>query len=336
MSSADPVRFAIIGLGMGRNRAKLATETEGAELAVVCSLDEARARDTAREFNCDWSTSFAEVVHRDDVDVVGILTPSGTHCRLAVEALQAGKHVFTTKPLDIQVAVCDQAIAAARAADRLLAVDFGSRYAPLNRRIREAVRSGLLGRVFLADLQMKWYRGQAYYDGGDPPGWRSRRATEGGSLANQGVHYIDLLQWFIGPVERVRGRVQTVNHEIETEDCCNALLTFENGCWGVVATTTASTPNLGTRIEISGTGGTISWANNRLERFVLEEDPEAELEQLLPDPGGPQHIIEDMVSAVRQGTAPAVDGPEGRRTVALFEAVYRSAAEDREVCLAEL
>ena len=334
--SQDPVRFGIIGLGMGRNRARVATETDGAELAVVCSLDEDQARDAAQELSCEWTTQFEDVIGRDDLDVVGILTPSGTHARLAVQALEAGKHVFTTKPLDINVAACDQAIAAAEKAGRVLGVDFGSRYLPQNRRVREAVRSGLIGDVFLVDLQMKWYRGQSYFDAGAPPGWRGRKETEGGSLANQGVHYIDLLQWFIGPVESVRGRTRTVNHDIETEDLCNALLTFQNGCWGVVVTTTASDPNLGTRIELSGTKGTISWVNNEVRRFYLTEDHEATLEQVVPAPPGPANIIEDMVSAVRNGSAPLVDGPEGRTSVALFEAVYRSAETGEEVRLADL
>ena len=141
-----PVRFAIVGLGMGRNRARMVRRTEGAGLMCVCSLDAQQAQAVAQELECDWTTSLDEVLARRDVDVVGIMTPSGTHCDYAVRALAAGKHVFVTKPMDIRVEACDRAIAAARRAGKILAVDFEARYTEPNRRIRAALQAGWLGR----------------------------------------------------------------------------------------------------------------------------------------------------------------------------------------------
>ncbi len=155
---ADEVRFGIIGLGMGLNRARIAAKTPGVKLAVVCSIEPGKAEQVGKELGCDWTTDYEEVLARGDVDVVGVMTPSGTHCDFAIQALQAGKHVYTTKPMDIRVEKCDAAIAAAEKAGKILAVDFDSRYNPANHRLRMAVRSGKLGKMLAGDLLMKWYR----------------------------------------------------------------------------------------------------------------------------------------------------------------------------------
>jgi len=175
---SDPVRFGILGLGMGANWARLVTETMDAELVCVCDLQEGRAREVAKELSCEWTTLYDEMLKRKDIDVVGIFTPSGTHCDYAVKAIQAGKHVFVTKPMDISVEKCDAAIEEARNAGVILAVDFQMRYEETNQKIKLALDNRRLGRLILGDLRMKWYRTQEYYEGGYPHGWRKRRPKE--------------------------------------------------------------------------------------------------------------------------------------------------------------
>ena len=171
---------------------------------------------------------------------------------------------------------------------------------------------------------MKWYRAMSYYSGGSPPAWRSRLVTERGSVANQGVHFVDLLQWVIGPVQTVWGRYGTFNHDIETEDQTMAILEFENGTWGMLHTTTCSVPDLGTRVELNGTQGFMTWEGRNVEIKQPEGQPKIDLEDIPVDPELPANIIADMVSAVRDGTPLQCDGHEGRKSVAIFEAIYRS------------
>lgn len=322
--SSDVVRFGIVGLGMGKNRAKLIPETPGAKLVCVCSIAPGQAEAAAKEFGCDWTTDYDEMLAREDIDCVGVFTPSGMHCDFAIRALEAGKHTFTTKPMDIHVAKCDAAIAAAEKTGKILAVDFGNRYLPINHQARAAIQGGKLGKILSVDLIMKWYRAQSYYDGGSPPGWRSRKATEGGSIANQGVHFVDLIQWFIGPVSSVYARSGTFAHEIETEDTTMAMLTFENGAWGLVHTTTASVPDLRTRVEVNGTQGALIWDDKEIVLYHSEVNPKTRLEDLPVPPDLPGNIIEDMVSAITRGTQVQCDGCEGRKSVAIFEAAYES------------
>ncbi len=324
---SDEIGFAIVGTGMGYGRARRVTETQGARLVAVCTLDDDRGRKAAEEFGCEFVRDLDELLDRDDVDVVGIMTPSGLHCEHAIRALRAGKHVYTTKPMDIRVERCDEAIRTAREMGRLLCVDFDSRYVADNHRIRQAIRSGAIGPVINADLRMKWYRKQSYYDGGVPAGWRSRLATEGGSAANQAVHYLDLLLWWLGPVRSVQARIGTLGHDIETEDAAQALITFESGAWGVIQTTTCSYPELGTAIELTGRTGTLSWKDNEVVRYEVENGEPPALEGFPVDPELPRNIIEDVVGVLTRGRSPLCPPAEGRASVALFDAIYRSARE---------
>ncbi|HPO57534.1 MAG TPA: Gfo/Idh/MocA family oxidoreductase [Anaerolineaceae bacterium] len=142
---ANRVRFAIVGTGMGSDRARKAANTPGAELVAVCSLDVAGGQRLATELGCDFVADYDTLLAREDVDVVGVMTPSGWHCDFAIRALRAGKHAFTTKPMDLRLEKCDEAIRAAQETGRILAVDFESRYLPVNHQVRQAIRSGRLG-----------------------------------------------------------------------------------------------------------------------------------------------------------------------------------------------
>ena len=309
----DPMRFGIIGLSMGYGRAKLADDYPDATIGCVCSLDEDRAKTVGEEFGCAWTTDYTEMLSRDDLDVIGVFTPSGHHCKHATMALKAGFHTFTTKPMDIRVAACEEAIAAAEAGGRVLAVDFGLRYEPMVRKVKQAIADGIIGDVTFCDLQMKWMREQSYYDGGDPAGWRSRRDTEGGSIANQGVHMIDELYWIIGPVKTIEyGRTGTVGHEIETEDLCIASLTFQNGAWGVIETTTSAFPDRGTKIEINGTLGSIYTGGDTDIEIKLRDGEGVSVEGVEIGEDWPKHILDDMVRAIRDGKTPACPGIEGQ------------------------
>ncbi len=346
---AKNVRFGVVGLGMGMGRARACMETDGAELVAVCDIWEERAKAAQDEFGVEWIPEFHDLLARDDIDVIGVWSPSGMHSSMAIEALEAGKHVCTTKPMDLETSICDRAIEIADAKGLVLAVDFDSRYLAVNHQIRSALQSGAIGKLVLADLRMKWYRTQGYYDSGRPEAWRSRMATERGSLANQAVHYIDLLQWWMGPVSRIVGKRATLGHLIETEDTAMALLEFQSGAFGSIATTTCSFPNLGTQIEFTGGTGNLSWQDQEITRFIAaasvdKEDGDAaaydmafraEAKPQDLDVGAfaspsdlPGGIMEDMVRAVRDGTPVQCDGREGRKSVAIFEAVYESSDSD--------
>jgi len=319
------IRFGVIGLGMGRSRARLISETEGAEVAVVCDLQEELATEVAEELGCDWTPRLEDVLGRGDVDVVQVMTPSGMHAQHAIEVARAGKHVITTKPMDVKAEACDRLIAAADEAGVRLGVDYQSRYVPTNYRVARAMREGLLGKPILGEVRFKWFRPQSYFEHGT--GWRGTWAMDGGgSMANQGAHLLDLLLWFMGDPVSVYAETAVMGHEIETEDVGLAIANFASGAKGTILGTTTFPESAYFGAEVHGAEGAV------LIRAALDGSAEfygdgvQEKIEALPAPAV-GNIAEDVVSCLENGTDLMVDGREGRRTVALLEQVYRSARE---------
>ncbi|MEM1602540.1 MAG: Gfo/Idh/MocA family oxidoreductase [Candidatus Bathyarchaeia archaeon] len=336
MGFIEPVRFGILGLGVGYSKAKQCTRSRGAILSAVCDLQEDRARKIAEEFKCRWYTDYDKMLEKEDIDCVGVFTPSGMHMDHALKAIRRGLHVFVTKPMDIDAEKCRLAIKEAEEANVVLAVDFELRYQPLNQKIYYAIQQNLIGRVFLVDVLMKWFRDEAYYKGGYPPGWRSSRLYEGGSAANQGIHFIDLVQWWMGGVDLVQGLSGTFTHNIETEDCSVAVLRFKNGAFGTLTTTTSSIPNLGTRIEVNSDRGSLIWKDGKLDFFYLKDGDQSILDSISLPEDRPLNIFEDMVAAIRKGTKPIVDGREGLKSVLILNAIYESSKTGKAVKIEEV
>ncbi len=317
------IGFALVGLGMGRNRARLVHQTDGARLVSVVDINAERAQEVAGELECGWTTELAEVLADDAVDVVFVMTPSGLHGEIAIAALEAGKHTVTTKPMEVTLEKCDAMIAAQKKSGKHLGVDFNARYTDTNQKIKFAVENGLFGKLILGEARLKWYRAQNYYDRG---GWRGTwKLDGGGSLANQTVHQIDLLQWFMGQPRRVIGKMGVFNHQIETEDLGMAIIEFASGAVGGILGTTTFPGSPYAGVEVHGSEGGVLSTNRKEEPhwFFLEEfaDRKEQLARVVPH----TDIVQDVLSALRDGTPLLCGAEDGRRSVALLSAVYESA-----------
>ena len=322
------VNFAVIGLGMGNNRARMIKDTDGAELKCVVDFQAGLAKKTGEELGTDSTTNIDDVLGRDDIDCVMVMTPSGTHAEVGMRAAKAGKHVITTKPMDVSTEACDQLVAACDEAGVKLAVDYQSRYVDNNYRVAEALRRGWLGRPILGEVRFKWFRSEEYFEHNG--GWRGTWNMDGGgSLANQGAHLLDVISWFMGDFESVYGEMAIMNHDIETEDVGLAIVRFKNGAKGVIVGTTTFPTNVYFSAEVHGTVGGILIEDVLSGNMrVFGEGLEERLQQI----NNPIHnIIEDFVQAVEEGGDVRVDGREGRRTVALLEKIYQSARSGKTV-----
>ncbi|MAE59920.1 MAG: hypothetical protein CMJ49_01035 [Planctomycetaceae bacterium] len=316
------IGFAVVGLGMGRSRAGLVNETAGAHLVTVVDLNRDLAKETAADLGCDWTDRVDDALKNDDVDVMFVVTPSGLHADIAIASLEAGKHTITTKPMEVTVAKCDSIIAAAEKSGKLLGVDFQQRYCDESQQIKYALDNGLLGKPVLAEGRLKWYRNQEYYDAG---GWRGTwKMDGGGALANQTIHAIDQIVWFMGRAKSVIGRIGTFTHKIETEDLGIALIEFESGAMGTVMGTTTFPDSRYWGVEVHGSeGGVIVMFGEDPSWAFLEEhaDREGQLKRLVPH----QNVVEDVVSALQHGTPLVCDAQQGRMSVELLNAIYDSA-----------
>jgi predicted dehydrogenase len=343
--------FGIVGCGViAPFHAKAIADLPNARLVAVADASPERARNLALEFGVEDHADVGELLARADVDVVCVCVPSGSHAAIGMGVAEAGKHVVVEKPIEITLEAADQLIAACNSNGVELAVISQHRWDPGVRELKDLVDSGRLGRLVLGDAIVKWYRTQQYYDSGD---WRGTRALDGGgALMNQGVHYVDLLQWVMGPVEHVFARCRTSAHErIEVEDIAVAVLGFSGGAVGVLECTTAVYPGLSERLEVTGTGGTAIVEGGELKvRELKDEKGETSpyggklasagdaRGEGASDPAdisyrGHREQLADMIQAIESGRKPFIDGAEARKALEIILAVYESARSGRDVAL---
>jgi predicted dehydrogenase len=332
---------------IARFHARALAEVPGARLVSVYDsvLDSARAM--AQELGLSLSTDLASLLARPDVQVVIVSTPSGAHMEPAVAAATAGKHVVVEKPLEITTERCDQILEACDRHGVKLCTIFPSRFSEANRALKAAVDAGRFGRLTLGETTCKWWRPQSYYDKG---GWRGTWALDGGgALMNQAIHNVDLLLWMMGPVTHIAGFTATLAHErIEVEDTAVASLRFASGALGVIQATTSVHPGYPKTIAVHGDHGSVVIEQDDVLRWdFTPETPEdrATRERFAQktgasggssDPAAISHVgharqLTDFVRAIRSGTAPLVDGREGRKAVEVIRAIYRSAQTGRIV-----
>jgi UDP-N-acetyl-2-amino-2-deoxyglucuronate dehydrogenase len=283
------------------------------------------------------------------LDVVCICTPSGAHMDPAVRAAEAGKHVVVEKPLEITLPRCDAIIEACDAAGVRLCTIFPSRFSAANLRLKEAIDLGRFGRLTLGDTYVKWWRTQQYYDSG---GWRGTWDLDGGgALMNQAIHNVDLLYWLMGDVAAITAMTATLAHQrIEVEDTAVAALRFRNGALGVIEAATSAYPGILKRTEIHGDRGSARVEQDDLTLWDFQEKVPSDNEVFAAmagqsgfkagasDPRGITHVghrdqLADFLRAIDEGRPPLVDGREGRKSVEIIRAIYRSAEKGVQVML---
>jgi predicted dehydrogenase len=259
------------------------------------------------------------------VDMVAIGTPSGLHGAHGAAAIRHGAHVLVEKPIEISTARADALIADADRAGVTLGVIFQDRLKPDVRRLKSRVEEGTLGTILLARAQVPWWRPPEYYRDSR---WRGTWALDGGgALMNQGVHTVDLLLWLCGPVARVSGRTATRFHKIEVEDTAVAVLEFASGALATLEASTCVNPGRPRRIEIAGSRGTAILEGDELipgDGRPAGPPPINVASPVVADASSHRDVITDFMRAVRDGGRPCCDGREGRRSVALVEAIYQS------------
>jgi UDP-N-acetyl-2-amino-2-deoxyglucuronate dehydrogenase len=340
--------FGIVGVGMIAGfHARAIGEVGGARLVACCDVDRGRAEAFAAAHGCAAYTSVAEMVRHRGLEIVNICTPSGLHLEPALAAIEAGKHVLVEKPIEVALDRIDRIIEAADRKRVTVAGVFQSRFRDGARAVKQALEAGRFGRIVLGDAYVKWFRSQQYYSG-----WKGKLKFDGGgALMNQSIHAIDLLQWFMGPVNAVQAYKATVAHEgIEVEDVAVAALRFANGAFGAIEGSTAVYPGFLKRIEISGTRGSVVLEEDSIRTWAFaEEHPgDAEVRTRLgaaegtgggaADPAAIDyrpHMAEfrEIVRCLEAGERPLVDAREARKSVEIILAIYRSAESGHEVTL---
>ena len=343
-------RFGIVGAGMiAEFHAKSIVAMEGLELVAVYSRRPEPAQMLAAKYGCAAYTDYNAFLNHDGLSIVTICTPSGAHLEPVEAAARAGKHIICEKPLEVTTERVDQMIKVCEAEGVMLAGIFPRRFNTATALLKQAVDNGRFGQINMADAYVKWWRTQAYYDSG---AWRGTwKLDGGGALMNQSIHAIDLLLHVMGDVKSVRAETRLVAHSgIEVEDTAIAMLEFESGALGVIQGSTACWSEEGhpAEVQITGSAGSVFMTDDKFRVWEFQnattEDEEIRRTYGLnsatagagaADPSAidfrwHQKNFEDAVKAIDGNRAPAIDGAEARRSVALINAIYRSAAQNGE------
>ncbi|MDX2184145.1 MAG: Gfo/Idh/MocA family oxidoreductase [Gemmatimonadaceae bacterium] len=342
MSGLDEFRIALVGCGrIARNHFDAIREVEGVRLVAVCDSVEARAREAGTAQQVPWFTSIDEMLATVPSDIVTVATPSGLHPEHGIKAARAGRHVISEKPMAISLAAADALVKACDDAGVQLFVVKQNRLNPSVQFVRRALEKGRFGRLFMANCTVRWSRPQEYYD--QAP-WRGTWEFDGGAFMNQASHYVDLMQWMMGPVESVIAKTATLARRIEAEDSGAAVIKFRSGAIGVIEVTMLTFPrNLEGSFTIIGEKGTVrigGTAVNKIEhwQFADYDDDDRLIEAANTAPTsvyGFGHVpyYRNVVSVLRGEAIPETDGRSGRKSLELILGIYESARTGRDVPL---
>lgn len=314
-----------------------------AELVGVCDVVYDAAEKFAHRHRTSAFKDEAELLASKEVDVVCICTPSGYHHSSVVAAARAGKHIICEKPLAINKEQLDRVEEECKKAGVTVSVISQNRYAKSIQKVKGAIDEGLLGKVVCADIYMKYYRSQEYYDSGS---WRgTKRIDGGGALMNQGIHGVDLLLYLAGDIKSVFALSKTLVRNIEVEDTLSAVVEYKSGATGVIQATTSVYPGYPRRLDINGENGSIVLDETSIVRWDIQNGGGHDDVILMPSfthgaatptaISNDGHIqqISDTIRCIRKGIKPLSGLADGRRAVDVILAIYQSAEEGRRILL---
>jgi UDP-N-acetyl-2-amino-2-deoxyglucuronate dehydrogenase len=361
--SDDRAKIALVGAGViGALHGEVISQlADRLELAAVVDVHPDRAERLAAERGGKVFTSVTDALAAVDLDIVTVCTPTGRHGEVAIEALEAGKHVIIEKPAETTVAKTDKIIEAQRRTGTVVAVISQHRFDQSTEIALDAIGKGELGRLTTGIASIDWWRGQSYYDSGD---WRGTWELDGGgALMNQGVHTVDLLVATMGRPVEVFAYTATLAHErIEVEDVAVGVVRFENGALGVLHATTAAYPGLSARLQVHGDRGSVVIDNDKLTFIHRTPSGSRAEERAYGEPGSAinqlaEYGLTEEAAATVGGSAgglsplahrrqyenflAALDGTEplrvdletNRRSIGVITGVYESARTGRTVVL---
>ncbi len=337
-----PLRLAFVGCGrIAGTHFDAVARVNGITIVGVCDEREDRARAAGERLGVPWFTDYARMLREVPCDAVTVATPSGLHPAHGIAAARAGKHVICEKPMATTLQGADDLVRACDDARVQLFVVKQNRLNPAVQLLRRAVDKGRFGRIYVANTTVWWTRPQEYYD--QAP-WRGTWEFDGGAMLNQASHYVDLIQWLVGPVESVMAKTATLARRIEAEDTGIAVLKFRSGALGCIQVTMLTYPrNMEGSITILGEKGTAKvggTAVNKVEHwdFADYDDDDKLVEMAATAPPnvygfGHEGYYRNVLATLRGEGRPDTDGRGGRKSLELVLAIYESARTGREVAL---
>jgi len=332
-------KIGIVGTGaIALKHAQAIESLPNAELVCLFNPNPISAAKAQHSYSVPVLTIWEKFIQFPGLEIVCICTPSGLHLEPALQSIEAGKHVFVEKPIEVTLERADRMIEAAAAKHVQLGVVFQNRFSPDFMKLADAVEAGLFGRILMGNAAINWFRESGYYSGSH---WKGTLAYDGGgALINQAIHTIDLLLEIMGEVDSVFGKVKTSLYPIEGEDLGAALVNFKSGAMGSITAGTSLFPGYPERLEIFGTEGSAILEAGKLTKWNVrgEEIPLQKQSNALPtgssDPnaiGFELHAAQwaDFLDAIEKAGQPKVDGVSARKSLELIRAIYESSRNEQ-------
>jgi len=351
---SEKIRIGLLGYGKVANlHAEAIASIPNGVLVSVAGRNRPRRDEFAAKWKIASRDTVSEMKEKDKADLVIVVTPHPQHRDGCLEVLDAGCHALVDKPMAVTTAQCDEMIGAAKKAGKVLSVVSQRRWFPACERIKNAINAGKLGKPCLLQLTILSWRDEAYYNS-DP--WRGKWKAEGGGvLINQAAHQIDLMNWFMGPIDEIQGYWANFNHPyIEVEDSAVAILKFKSGGFGSVLTSNSQKPGIYAKVHVHGTSGastgvqtdggamfiagmstitepplndlwTIPGEEKLLDKF--REEDEKFFNEIQAKSSATVYFftrqLEDHCRALLEGKTPPTTGEDGRETVKFIETMYK-------------
>jgi UDP-N-acetyl-2-amino-2-deoxyglucuronate dehydrogenase len=337
------IRIAVVGCGrVAQNHfTAIAQHAENLELAAVCDVEALRLNQHAAGHQAAGYSRYEDLLRESGCDLVSLCTPSGLHAQQTIQAARCGKHVMTEKPMATRwqdgldmVRACDEA------GVRLFVVKQNRRNATLQL-LKRAVTEKRFGKIYMVHLNVFWQRPQEYYDSAP---WRGTWEMDGGAFMNQASHYVDLLEWLIGPIADVQAMTATLARDIEVEDSGVLNVRWRNGALGSMAVTMLAYPqNLEGSITILGEKGTVRVGGVAVNDIRIWDFAEpVEYDARVREAGyettsvygfGHPLYFKNVIDVLRGKAEPDTDGREGLKALEVLIAAYISARDGRTVSL---
>ncbi|WP_105616151.1 Gfo/Idh/MocA family protein [Vallitalea okinawensis] len=325
--------IGLIGCGaISNTHLKAIEDSINGKLVALCDIKEDKVKNLANQYKCKAYKNFNELVKDAKVDVIHICTPHYLHKEMIIEAIKAKKHVLCEKPIVMNMLDAEE-IKNIGQENSKIAVCFQNRFNPTSMKIKDVIQAHTLGKLIGLKGYVTWYRDEKYYRESD---WRGCFATEGGGvLINQSIHTLDLLQWFGGDIEWIKGNTSTrlLNEVIEVEDTADATIQFKNGTIGLFYATNCNVVNSPVELEVTFENGSLRMFNNSL--YLIQK---GEMKELIGDQvsgnaksyWGKSHsiLIDKFYQAIINNTEDYIHFDDGLTALKMIDGIYRSKGKE--------
>lgn len=336
MDKNKKIRFAVVGAGhIGKRHAEMIRREEEAELVALVDV-RSKEECSATDFDVPFFNSIEELISSDlDYDVINVCTPNGLHAAQSLSALEDKKHVVVEKPMGLSKDNCEKVIFKALQVSKNVFCVMQNRYSPPSQWIKQVVEDGILGEIFMVQLNCYWNRDDRYYKKG---GWKGTQDLDGGTLFTQFSHFIDIMYWLFGDIDNIQGRFADFTHKDSTDFEDSGFVTFDfiNGGMGCLNYSTAvAQQNLESSITIIGSKGSVKIGGQYMNDVEVCNIEGYEMPELAPtNPGNDygaykgsaanhNYVIRNVIDTLKGRTTMTTNALEGLKVVEIIERIYK-------------